>query len=66
MTHTKRTVTATEKINEDKFLHVSRLETEQGDYIDIREYIPSLDHYGRGITVPILMINTLVDGIEAI
>lgn len=33
-------------------IHVSTLETEAGNYTDIREYVVSLDQYGRGITFP--------------
>lgn len=34
-------------------IHFSRLTTSEGDqYTDIREYVLSLDRYGRGITFP--------------
>lgn len=36
----------------DLDVHVSRVEVDGVEYYDIREYIPSLRQYGRGILVP--------------
>lgn len=33
-------------------IHVSRLTTDYGVYMDVREYVVSLDQYGRGISFP--------------
>lgn len=34
-------------------IHVSIMSTDYGVYYDVREYIVSLDQYGRGITFPV-------------
>lgn len=36
----------------DLDVHVSEIEVEGIPYIDVREYIPSLQAYGRGILLP--------------
>lgn len=33
-------------------IHVSTLETAHGEFTDIREFVVSLEQYGRGITFP--------------
>jgi len=61
-----RTVLARADKASDIEVHVSGLETEDGNlFIDIREYVVSLDQYGRGITVPSRMLSTLKDGLNA-
>jgi hypothetical protein len=48
----QRTVHESVTVATDKEIHVSTLEKDGGHYTDIREYIPSLQQYGRGITFP--------------
>lgn len=36
----------------DMDIHVSKVDIEDRTYVDIREFIPSLSQYGRGITLP--------------
>lgn len=36
----------------DLEIHVSTLTTPYGLYVEVREFIPSLSAYGRGITYP--------------
>lgn len=36
----------------DLDLHVSELQVEDGTYADLREFIPSLGQYGRGVLIP--------------
>jgi hypothetical protein len=50
----------------DKEVHVSTVQSPQdGLFIDLREYIPSLDVYGRGLTLPIGLLNELLKGVES-
>lgn len=37
----------------DLEIHVSTLATESGTFGEIREYVVSLDQYGRGVTFPL-------------
>jgi len=48
----KRTVLGRVPIADDREVHVSRLSTAGEGFVEIREYIPSLKEYGRGIVVP--------------
>lgn len=54
------------RIEEDRDLevHVSVLTTEGHDYVEIREYVPSLKQYGRGITVPVRLVQPILDALE--
>lgn len=37
----------------DVEIHVSEIDSgEHGNYVEIREYIPSIEQYGRGLTFP--------------
>lgn len=45
-------------------IHVSQMETEWGTFGDIREYVVSLDQYGRGITFPIANAREIIAGLE--
>lgn len=64
MTKISRTVLSSAETAPDRLIHVSRLETDDsGVYVDIREYIPSLEQYGRGITFPERFAKTVDDGL---
>ena len=36
----------------DLDIHVAKITIEDGTYVDVREFIPSLQQYGRGILIP--------------
>lgn len=49
----------------DKELHVSAVQSpKDGRFADIREYIPSRDFYGRGVTLPMGMLDEVIKGLE--
>uniref|UniRef100_A0AAU3I7I8 Uncharacterized protein n=1 Tax=Streptomyces sp. NBC_01393 TaxID=2903851 RepID=A0AAU3I7I8_9ACTN len=51
----------------DKELHVSTLETtEDGLFADLREFIPSREFYGRGVTFPIGLLDQVLAGFESV
>lgn len=51
----------------DKELHVSLVASpNDGDFVDLREFIPSLKQYGRGITFPLELLDEVSGGLEAI
>lgn len=37
----------------DLDIHVCRVTVEDKMYVDVREFIPSLEQYGRGILIPV-------------
>ena len=48
----------------DKEIHVSTVQSPRdGRFGDIREYIPSKNFYGRGLTFPLSMLNDIRDGL---
>lgn len=50
-------------------VHVTRLSTELGEYTEIREYVVSLEQYGRGITFPGWMPeirDTIIHGLQSL
>lgn len=50
----------------DKEIHVSTVQSPQdGMFIDCREYIPSLEAYGRGLTLPIGLLDEFMKGVES-
>jgi hypothetical protein len=61
-----RTVHSRVAKTSDIEIHVSTLVTDSGTYTEIREYIKSLDQYGRGLTFPATQEITqgLLDGLE--
>ena len=59
-----RTVHARTPKTSDIEIHVSTLETEQGLFTEIREYVKSLDQYGRGLTFPIEKAGKVFMGLE--
>lgn len=52
MSTIERTVHSRVPKTDDIEIHVSTLDTENGQYTDIREFVVSLEQYGRGITFP--------------
>lgn len=52
ITSPSRTVHSRAAKTSDIEIHVSTLETSAGKFVDIREYVVSLEQYGRGITFP--------------
>jgi hypothetical protein len=50
----------------DKEIHVSTVQSPQdGMFIDCREYIPSLEAYGRGLTLPLGLLDEFMKGVES-
>jgi hypothetical protein len=54
----------------DKEVHVSTVYPPGEDaaelFAEIREYIPSTEAYGRGITFPLSMLHDAMEGLESI
>jgi hypothetical protein len=48
---------------EDLEIHVSQVTADGMHYAEIREYLPSLDTYGRGILIPQDGVNHVVSGL---
>lgn len=49
----RRTVHARVPKISDIEIHVSGIETSSGKFVDIREFVVSLEQYGRGLTFPL-------------
>lgn len=49
---------------DDIEVHVSTLQTELGQYTEIREFVVSMEQYGRGITVPARLTGDLIKGLS--
>lgn len=47
-----RTVHSRTLKTDDIEIHVSTVITDEGPFTDIREYVVSLEQYGRGVTFP--------------
>jgi len=63
----RRTVHARVPYVFDKEIHVSTVQSPQdGLFVDLREYIPSKDFYGRGITFPIDLMGEILAGFESV
>lgn len=63
MAYTRTVHAVTPKAN-DIEIHVSTLEVDNGDrYTDIREYVVSLQQYGRGITFPQNKTAPVIEGL---
>lgn len=66
MTDAERVVHARVPYVTDKEVHVSTVQSPQdGKFVDVREYIPSLEEYGRGITVPLRLLHEVLQGLES-
>jgi hypothetical protein len=51
----------------DKELHVSTVQSpEDGLFVDLREFIPSLEAYGRGLTFPLGLLDEVLKGMESV
>lgn len=66
MTNISRTVVSRTPKADDIEIHVSELKTDSGDYIDVREYVVSLEQYSRGITYPARLHAQILVGMEGI
>jgi hypothetical protein len=50
---------------DDKEIHISTVrDPEYTPFIDFREYIPSLKDYGRGLTIPLWMLEGFQEGVH--
>lgn len=50
----------------DKEIHVSTVQSPQdGLFLDLREFIPSLEAYGRGLTIPVGLMDEFLQGVES-
>lgn len=67
MAEEERTVYARIPYVNDKEIHVSTVKSpHDGDFFESREFIPSLDAYGRGITFPIELVDQYLAGVQAV
>jgi hypothetical protein len=61
-----RTIHARVAYVHDKEIHVSTVQSpHDGLFVDLREYIPSLETYGRGLTLPLGLLDQLLQGVES-
>ena len=62
-----RTIHSRTSKTSDIEIHVSTLETSAGTFVDIREYVVSLERYGRGLTFPLSIdsLSSVAKGIQA-
>ena len=63
MDNVERTIHTRTPTRPDVEIHVSALSTDFGEYTDIREYVVSLDQYGRGITFPAALTAPVLEGL---
>lgn len=48
----------------DRELHVSAVTGPTGQrYAEVREFVPSIDTYGRGVLVPMRALDSVMDGL---
>lgn len=61
-----RTIHARVPYVHDKEIHISTVQSPQdGLFVDAREYVPSKNFYGRGLTFPIGMLDEILKGFES-
>lgn len=48
----------------DLELHVRTIEVDGEELLDIREYVPSAENYGRGVTVPASLRKQLIAALK--
>ncbi|MER5754274.1 hypothetical protein [Streptomyces sp. NPDC002088] len=61
-----RTVHARVPYVHDKEIVVSTVQSpSDGLFVDLREYIPSLDAFGRGLTFPLGLLDEVLKGVES-
>lgn len=65
MDNLERTVHTRVPKTSDIEIHVSTLNTPQGAFTEIREYVKSLDQYGRGVTFPAELTPAVAEGVTA-
>lgn len=51
---------------EDSEIHTSVLTIDGKEFIDFRQYIPSLSQYSRGVTFPVRLMPEAVNGLLAL
>lgn len=67
MKEAKREVHVIVPYVDDKELRVTTVESPAGvPFVDLREYIPSLGEYGRGITFPSGLLHEVMEGFESV
>lgn len=60
-----RTVSATINKARDVEIHVSNIAVDTyGVFTEIREFIPSLNQYGRGVTFPAELTEEVISGLQ--
>lgn len=60
-----RTVYARIPYIHDKEYHISTVQSpHDGLFVDAREFIPSKEFYGRGLTFPIELLDAVLNGFE--
>ena len=60
-----RTVHSRTKKTDDIEIHVCTVDTDHGSFTDVREYVVSLDQYGRGLTFPAGVTEEVLNGLES-
>lgn len=64
----ERTVYGTAEKAHDLEVHVSLLKAGEYEFVDIREFVVSLEQYGRGLTLPVetaVEVHAFLDGLFA-
>lgn len=61
-----RATTGKIKKFEDVEIHVSEVQSQGQVFAEIREFIPSLGQYGKGITFPVALLNEVLNAAEKI
>lgn len=51
------------EVTDDLQIHVTIEHTPSGAFLDIRQYVPSLDRYGRGITIPERILDEISEAV---
>ena len=54
------------EVSDDLEIHVTVHQTEAGDFVDLRQYVPSLERYGRGMTWPVGNTRGIVEGLQGV
>lgn len=50
----------------DLEIHVSTIIVDEKEYADVREFVPSLQQYGRGILIPARSVGEVVSGLQEV
>lgn len=53
-------------VTPDLEIHVTVTSTPQGEFIDVRHYVPSVDRYARGITFPAHLGKELIEALRLV